>query len=145
MNLPAFNQLVYGFRSERIANGALGAGVDIDVPINEIWSPISIYATLATSVIAGDRMIGLQIGRTAYQGFRFVDDHAIAASSDRAINFFQGAHPVTPALGWATWQFPIPIDSFVEYPNHISLLIYNADANDQWQNIYINFRVWSSQ
>lgn len=145
MNLPAFNQTVFGFRSERIANGALGAGVNIDVPVNEIWSPISVYATLATSPIAGDRMIGIQIGRTAFQGFRFVDDHAIVASSDRAINFFQGAHQITPALSWATWQFPIPIDSFVQYPNNIALLIYNADANDQWQNIYINFRVWSSQ
>lgn len=139
---PTFNQMIHGFRSVRIPNGALGAGVDIVVPVNEIWSPISIYFTLSCSAAAADRFLIVSIGDTPNYGFRLQDSHAITASQDRKINLFPAATPETPVGVNASWQFPIPPNCFVQYPYHIGLAGMSLDANDQFTAININIRTW---
>jgi len=142
--IPAFNQLIHGFKSIRIPNGALGAAVDIQIPINEIWSPISLYFTLNCSAAVGNRFLIFVLGDTPNYGYRYQDSHAIVADQIRKINLFQGATPETPADINASWQFPLPINSFVGYPNNITLGFQGFDVNDQFTGININTRTWLS-
>lgn len=143
LQLPLFNQVAHGFRSVRIPNGALGAAVDVAPAVNEIWSPVSIFFTLHASLAVADRFLIVAIGDTPNFGFKFQSASAIFATQFRKINLFVGANPEYPVDPNASWQIPIPFDTFVQYPNYISLGGQSLDVNDQFTGININFRLWT--
>ncbi len=143
LQLPIFNQVSHGFRSVRIPNGALGAGVNISPAVNEIWSPSSIFFTLHTSLAVADRFLIVAIGDTPNFGFKFQSSVPIFATQFRNVNLFVGANPEYPVDPNASWQISIPHDTFVQFPNYITLGGQGLDVNDQFTGININFRLWT--
>lgn len=127
-----------------------GAGtedLDLTVPSDEIWIPLSCQAEFAAGVGgARRRMLVLYVDDAANEFCNTISDYAITAGDSALFNFGRGEQRFTSLLDAAQRRVQSPLIQTVLIPGYVWRFRANgAQAPDLYSNVFFHYLKYITQ
>ncbi len=110
------------------------------VPTNARWRFISLSASLATSAVAGNRVVSAQLFDTAGQFYGFASAFDQPASTVVRYTFSSAA--LATLLRASTVHVPIPGDLVMPQGFEFRTFVTNLQAGDDWSSVRFEVEEW---
>ena len=142
LNLPIFNQLVFGSQSFIGTDPAAGDPQQWFVPLNYIVEIVFFQLTFTTSAAVADRLINATIQLDAYTSYAINDSVPHTAGLSRKFAFVaDGIYSHSPAPP-GNIVLPLPRPIFLKGGDNILIWASAMDAADQFSNLRVTCKTW---